>query len=102
MRLGFSKLLENTCGKICICLLKGTLKKDQQRTYQMVFMPFFSEIFSEIDAIQMGTHSICLYKEVAKQYTSCNPKSTELLDCAPIGVCAVIRSNTVFLHGNIL
>ena len=44
----------------------------------------------------MGTHSICLYKEVAKQYTSCNPKSTELLDCALIGVCAVIRSNTVF------
>ena len=33
VRLGFSKLLENTCGKICICLLKGTLKKDQQRTY---------------------------------------------------------------------
>ena len=44
----------------------------------------------------MGTHSICLYKEVAKQYTSCNPKSTELLDGALIGVCAVIRSNTVF------
>ena len=44
----------------------------------------------------MGTHSICLYKEVAKQYTRCNPKSTELLDCALIGVCAVIRSNTVF------
>ena len=46
----------------------------------------------------MGTHSICLYKEVAKQYTSCNPKSTELLDCALIGVCAVIRSNTVVLN----
>ena len=43
----------------------------------------------------MGTHSICLYKEVAKQYTSCNPKSTELLDCVLIGVCAVIRLNTV-------
>ena len=43
----------------------------------------------------MGTHSICLYKEVAKQYTSWNPKSTELLDCSLIGVCAVIRSNTV-------
>ena len=33
VHLGFSKLLENTSGKICICLLKGTLKKDQQRTY---------------------------------------------------------------------
>ena len=74
----------------------------------MMFMPFFSEflyksiccgysfeLHRQVDAIQMGTHSICLYKEVAKQYTSCNPKSTELLDCALIGVCAVIRSNTV-------
>ena len=74
----------------------------------MVFMPFFSEflyksiccgysfeLHRQVDAIQMGTHSICLYKEVAKQYTSCNPKSTELFDCALIGVCAVIRSNTV-------
>ena len=49
----------------------------------------------QVVAIQMGTHNICLYKEVAKQYTSCNPKSTELLDCALIGLCAVIRSNTV-------
>ena len=76
----------------------------------MMFMPFFSEflyksiccgysfeLHRQVDAIQMGTHSICLYKEVAKQYTSCNPKSTELLDCALVGVCAVIRSNTVFL-----
>ena len=75
----------------------------------MMFMPFFSEflyksifcgysfeLHQQVDAIQMGTHSICLYKEVAKQYTRCNPKSTELLDCALIGVCAVIRSNTVF------
>ena len=74
----------------------------------MMFMPFFSEflyksiccgysfeLHRQVDAIQMGTHSICLYKEVAKQYTSCNPKSTELLDCALIGVCAVIRSNMV-------
>ena len=75
----------------------------------MMFMPFFSEflyksiccgysfeLHRQVDAIQMGTHSIGIYKEVAKQYTSCNPKSTELLDCALIGVCAVIRSNTVF------
>ena len=77
----------------------------------MMFMPFFSEflykiiccgysfeLHRQVDAIQMGTHSICLYKEVAKQYTSCNPKSTELLDCALIGVCAVIRSNMVVLN----
>ena len=45
----------------------------------------------------MSTHNICLYKKVDKKYTSCILKSTELLDCALIGVCAVIRSNTVCL-----
>ena len=44
----------------------------------------------------MGTHNICLYKEVGKNYTDCNLKTTELLDCELIGVCAVIRLNTVF------
>ena len=43
----------------------------------------------------MGTHNICLYKEVDKNYTGYNLKTMELLDCALIGVCAVIRSNTV-------
>ena len=43
----------------------------------------------------MGTLNICLYKEVDKKYTGCNLKTTELLDCALIGVCMVIRSNTV-------
>ena len=47
------------------------------------------------DAIQMSTHNICLYKEVDKKYTGCNLKTTELLDCVLIGVCAVIRSNMV-------
>ena len=53
------------------------------------------ELHRQVDAIQMGTHNICLYKEVDKMYTGCNLKTTELLDCALIGVCAVIRSNTV-------
>ena len=43
----------------------------------------------------MSTHNIWFYKEVDKKYTSCNLKTTELLDRAFIGVCAVIRSNTV-------
>ena len=43
----------------------------------------------------MSTHNICLYKEVDKKYTACNLKTTKSLDCALIGVCAVIRSNTV-------
>ena len=45
----------------------------------------------------MSTHNICLYKEAKKKCTGCNLKTTEFLDCALIGVCAVIRSNTV-LH----
>ena len=48
-----------------------------------------------VDAIQISTHNICLYKEVDKQYTGCNLKTTEWLDCVLIGICAVIRSNTV-------
>ena len=48
-----------------------------------------------VDAIQMSTHKICLYNEVDKKYTGCNLKTTKLLDCALIGVCEVIRSNTV-------
>ena len=49
----------------------------------------------QVDAIQMSIHNICLYKEVKKKYTGCNLKTTEFLDCALIGVYAVIRSNTV-------
>ena len=49
----------------------------------------------------MGTHNICLYKEVDKNYTGYNLKTMELLDCALIGVCAVIRSNTVCCHGRV-
>ena len=43
----------------------------------------------------MGTHKICLYKEVDKKYTGCNLKTTKLLGCALIEVCAVIWLNTV-------
>ena len=46
----------------------------------------------------MGTHNICLYKEVDKKYTGYNLKTMDLLDCALIGVCAVIRSNTVYIY----
>ena len=52
---------------------------------------------SQVDAIQMGTHNICIYKEVAKKYTGCNLKTTVLLDCALIRERAVIRSNMIGL-----
>ena len=76
----------------------------------MIFMQFFFlsdflckdiccgysfELHHQVDAIQMSTHKICLYKEVDKKYTAYNLKTTELLDSALIGICAVIRSNTV-------
>ena len=54
----------------------------------------------QVDAIQMGTHNICLYKEVDKNYTGCNLKTTELIDCALLGACAVIRLNTVCIYIN--
>ena len=46
----------------------------------------------------MSSHNICLYEEVDKKYTVCHLKTTELLDCALIGVCEVIRSNTVYIN----
>ena len=75
----------------------------------MMFMQFFSdflyksiccwysfELHRQVNAIHMDTHNLCLYKEVDKKYTGCNLKTTALLDCALIGVYAVIRSNTVY------
>ena len=56
------------------------------------------ELHRQVDAIQMSTYNICLYKDVDKNNTGCNLKTTELLDCALIGVCAVIRSNTVSMY----
>ena len=48
-----------------------------------------------VHAIQMTTYNICFHKEnqkeVKKKYTGCNLKTTGFLDCALIGVCAVIR-----------
>ena len=43
----------------------------------------------------MGTHNICLYKEVDKKYTGCNLKTG--IDCALIRACGVIRSNMVYM-----
>ena len=48
-----------------------------------------------VNAIQMGTYNKCLYKEEDRKYTGCNLKTTKLLDCALIGICVVIRMNTV-------
>ena len=111
VRLGLSKLLEELV-KYVSTNTKDTLKKDQRKTCLMMLMRFFSDFLyksiccgthlnsidksmRQVDAIQMSTDNICLYKEVARKYTCCNLKTTELLNCALIGECAVIRSNTV-------
>ena len=55
-----------------------------------------------VDAIKMATHNICLYKEVDKNYIDYNLKTTELLDCALIGIacgnyciCSTLREGVV-------
>ena len=51
------------------------------------------ELHRQVD--KSGAHNIVLHKEVDKKYTGCNMKTTELLDCVLIVVCAVNRLNTV-------
>ena len=63
--------------------------------YKGICCGYSFELHRLVDAIQMSTHNICLCKEERKKYTGCNLKTTEFLHCALIGVCAVIRSNTV-------
>ena len=63
--------------------------------YESICCGYSFELRGLVDAIQIDTHNICLYKEVDKKYTGCNLKTTELFDCALIGVCVVIRLNTV-------
>ena len=53
------------------------------------------KLHRQVDAISVGTHNICLYKEVDIEYTGCNLKAMELLDCVLTEVCGVIWSNTV-------
>ena len=72
----------------CFCFFSDFL-------YKGICCGYSFELHRQVDAIQMSIHNICLYKEVKKKYTGCNLKTTEFLDCALIGVCAVIRSNMV-------
>ena len=66
--------------------------------YKSICCGYSFELHRQVDAIQMGTHNICIQKEVNKKYTGCNLKTTELLDCALIRVCEVIRSNMVYSY----
>ena len=72
--------------------------------YAIFFVIFLFVIFF-IEAYVVGTDLNCIDKSMQfkwapttfgfKQSTGCNLKTTELLDCALIGICAVIRSTTV-------
>ena len=42
---------------------------------------FLIMLWVQVDAIQIGTHDICPYKEVDKEYTGCYLKAWELLNC---------------------
>ena len=86
---------------------KRSAKNISNDAYQMILWGFFSsvllyksiccgysfEMHEQVDAIQMGTHYVCLYKAVDNKYTDCYLKTTKLLDCALIGICVVIRLN---------
>ena len=62
--------------------------------YKGICYGYSFELHRQVNAIQMRTHNICLYKKVNKKYTGCN-KTTKFHECALTGVCAVIRSNTI-------
>ena len=63
--------------------------------YKGICSGYSFELHQQVDAIQMVTHYICLHKEVDKNYTGCNLKTTELFDCVLIGVHAVFGSKNV-------
>ena len=64
--------------------------------YKSICCCYSNELHRQVDAIQMGIHNICLYKEVDKQYTGCKLKTTELLDCALLEAYALIRLIILF------
>ena len=55
-----------------------------------------ADIYNEVDIYNEAD----IYNEVDKKYARCNLKTTNLLDCALTGVCAVIRSNMVIFYSS--
>ena len=112
---GFSKLLGKFVEKYVSTYTKGTLEKRSAKdlsnnAYAMFFLFFFSdflyngvwcgylfELHQPCWCSSNGYQDICLYTE-DKKYTGCNLKTVEWFDCVLIGVCTVIRLNTVFTH----
>ena len=63
--------------------------------YKSICCGYSFELPQLVEAIHMSTHNICFYNKSRYKYKGCDLKTTKLLDCALIGVCAVIRLNTV-------
>ena len=94
-----------TCTKVAI--LNKTAKDSSNDAYAMfLYVCVFSfYLIFFIKAYVVGTHlncidksmqfkwvpTTCFYKEKDIKYTGCKRKTTKLLECALIGVCAVIR-----------
>ena len=78
------------CVFVCVCVFSDFLYKSKCCGYLF-------ELHGQVDAIQIGNHNICLYK-VDKKSIGCNLKTTLFLDFALIGVCAVIKFNTVSIN----
>ena len=57
--------------------------------YKKICCGYPFDLHQQVDAIQIGIHNICLYKEVDKTYTGCNLNTTELFDCAHRGICSI-------------
>ena len=55
------------CVCVCVCVFISLFT-------QMLWYSF--ELHQQINAIQMGTYNICLYKEVDKNFTGCYLKTT--------------------------
>ena len=66
--------------------------------YKSICCGYSFELHRQVHAIQMGTHNICLYKEVDKKYNGCSLKTMQLLDCALTGICATSLNMTISQH----
>ena len=84
---------EKICEGLIKCFVYVLLFSDFLYKSICCWYPF--ELHQLVIAVQMSTHNKCLYKEVDKKYSGCYLKTTEVLDCALIGLCAVGRSNKV-------
>ena len=88
-------------------LLKGSANDLFDNVYAIFFFFSIFFFFFFIKAYIVGTHLNCInklmqfewvpttYVSIDKKYSGSNLKTTELLNSVLIGVCAVIRTNTV-------